>query len=318
MRPELHRRRSNDGEWAVRYRESPDGTIARLASRHFGVVSRKQLLGAGVDPDAIKRRLRSGLLTAVHRGVYVAGHTALAERALEMAAILACGTGAVVSRHTAAYRWQLLPHPAEQRPVDITIAGRHPGRRAGIRVHRVASLDRRDFWIRDSIPITTPARTLLDLAAVGQPAELDRAFAEAQVLRLVDVRGMEDQIARNPGRTGVRALRALVDAGPAPTRNDAEQRLLRLIRDAGLPRPQVNAYVGRYEVDCLWSRHRLVVELDGWATHGHRRAFERDRDRDAALAAAGYTVLRITWRQLTRQPERVVARIAAALAARPA
>jgi very-short-patch-repair endonuclease len=233
-----------------------------------------------------------------------------------MAAVLACGGGAVISHHTAAYRWQLLPYPAQQRPVDITVAGRYPGRRAGIKVHRVVSLDRRDFWVRDAIPITTPARTLLDLAAVASPDELDRAFAEAQVLRLVDARGIEDQLERNPARAGVRALRALIDAPPAPTRSEAERRFLRLIRAAGLPEPRVNARVGRYQVDFLWPEHRLAVEIDGYTYHANHRAFERDRDRDAALAAAGYLVLRVTWRHLTRQPERVAARVAAALAVR--
>ena len=230
--------------------------------------------------------------------------------------MLACGRGAVISHRTAASWWQLLPYPAEQRPVDITVVGRHPGRRAGIAVHRVACLNRRDFWIRDSIPITTPARTLLDLAASVSPDELDRAFAEAQVLRLVNARRLEDQIERNPGRRGLRALRRLIAAGPALTRSEAERRFLRLVRNAGLAEPQANVKLGDYEVDFLWADKRLVVEVDGFAAHHTRRAFERDRDRDASLAAAGYAVVRVTWRQLIDRPQAVVARVAAALAVR--
>jgi very-short-patch-repair endonuclease len=315
MRRELDEGRGGRVECGVSD-ESADRLIARIAARQNGVVSRTQLLAAGVAASSIDRRLRAGRLHPVHRGVYLVGHVAMPDGAPEMAAVLAYGRGAVISHHTATFWWQFLPHPAEQRPIDITVAGRHPGRRSDIRVHRVASLARRDFWIRDSVPITTPARTLLDLAAVASADELDRAFAEAQVLRLVDARGLEDQIARNLGRRGLCALRRLIDDGPGPTRNEAERRLLRLVRDAGLPEPRVNTRIGRYEVDFLWPEHRLAVEIDGFAAHGNRRAFERDRNRDAALAAAGYTVLRITWRQLVGRPEAVVARIAAALAVR--
>jgi len=233
-----------------------------------------------------------------------------------VAAVLACGRGAVISHYTAACWWQLLPYPAQPRPVDINVAGRHSRHRAGIRVHRVTSLDRRDFWVRAAIPITTPARALIDLAAVIPPDELDQALAEAQVRRLVDARGIADQLERNRGRAGTRPLRALIDAGPAPTRSEAERRFLRVIRGAGLPEPRVNARVGRLEVDFLWPDQRLVVEIDGYGSHGNRRAFERDRERDATLAAMGYTVLRVTWRQLVDRPEAVAARLAAALAVR--
>ena len=136
------------------------------------------------------------------------------------------------------------------------------------------------------------------------------------MLRLVDARGLESQIERNPGRRGVRALRRLVDSGPARTRSEAERRLLRLVREARLPKPRLNARVAGLEVDFLWPDQRLIVEVDGYAFHRGRRAFERDRQRDAALAAQGYTVLRVTWRQLVYEPQAVVARIAAALAVR--
>lgn len=290
--------------------------IAQLAGRQRGVVARRQLLALGLESDAIKRRLRAGRLHSVHRGVYLVGHEAAPAGALEMAAVLACGAGAVVSHRSAARLWKLLPYPAASTPGEVTLVERDAGVRSGIRPHRVRTLPRRDVRTVNGIPTTAPARTLLDLAAVVSPDELDRAFAEAQVRRLVNTRALTDQIERNPGRRGLRGLRGLVEAGPAPTRSRAERLFLRLIRDAELPSPQVNSKLGPDEVDFLWAEHRLVVEIDGFGSHGNRRAFERDRVRDAKLAAAGYTVMRVTWRQLVARPEAVAARLAAALAIR--
>jgi very-short-patch-repair endonuclease len=282
------------------------------------VVTRAQLLAAGIGARAIERRLRAGRLHAIHRGIYLVGHRAMAAGAREAAALLACGRGAVVSHQSAANLLHLLPDPAEPRPVDITVAGRQPAPRAGISVHRVKTLDQRDVNRTDGIPTTTPARTLLDLATVVPPYVLERAVAEAQVRGLARRSHLIDQLERNRGRVGTRALRRVVDVegGPALTRSEAERRLLRLVRSAGLPLPRANARLRRYEVDFVWPEQRLVVEVDGYAYHATRRAFERDRARDAALTAAGYTVLRVTWRQLVDSPEAVVARLASALTTR--
>jgi very-short-patch-repair endonuclease len=238
--------------------------------------------------------------------------------ARETAAVLACGPRAFVSHRSAAYLWNLLPYPAKPGPVDVTVAGRKADPRPGLRIYCVKALDRRDVRRLAGIPITTPARTLLDLAAVVSASELERAIAEAQARRLVGRVDLADQVERSPRRRGVRAFRAAVevDGGPAMTRSEAERRLLRLIRAADLPRPHVNARLGKYEVDFLWREQRLVVEVDSFRFHSPRARFERDRERDATLAAAGYTVIRVTWRQLVDTPEAVVARIAAALAAR--
>ena len=313
MRPKINSRRLDTIECAV---GNVDRAIAELATAQRGVVTRLQLLELGMEGGAIKRRVRTGRLHSLHRGVYLVGHAAEPKGAREMAAVLACGGCAVVSHRSAATQWKMLSYPATQAPVDVTLVRAHAATRAGIRIHRARQLDRRDFRILSGLPITTPARTLLDLAAVVAPDELDRAFAKAQVRRLADAHGVEDQLERNPGRAGVRALRALIDAGPALTRSEAERRMLRLVRDAQLPPPWVNARVAGHEVDFLWREERFVVEVDGFAAHRSRRAFERDRRRDAALAASGYTVLRVTWRQLVEAPQAVVARIAAALAVR--
>jgi very-short-patch-repair endonuclease len=318
MRGKRHAHGAAGDECAVIDAESTDRVIAAIAGRQRGVVSRAQLLATGVESGAIERRIRAGRLHPVHRGVYLVGHPVMVQGAREVAALFACGAGAVVSHLSAANLLQLLPYPANPRPVDITVVGRQPARRRGIRVHRVSALDQRDVRRVGRVPATTVARTLLDLAAVLRTSQLERALAEAQVRRLVTERDLEDQLERNPRRPGTRALRRIVnkEGGPAITRSEAERRMLRLVRAAELPAPQVNARLGRYEVDFLWRERRLVVEVDGYASHGTRRAFERDRERDATLAVAGYTVLRVTWRQLIGAPEAVVARLASALAVR--
>jgi very-short-patch-repair endonuclease len=315
MRPKPRGSRPDEREPAVR---NTDRLIAGLAARQRGVVSRAQLVAAGIHTDAIKTRVRSGRLHPVHRGVYLVGHSAPVPGARELAAVFACGPGSVVSHVSAAHLLKLFPYPAKPRPVDVTVAGRERARRAGIEIHCVESLDALDTRTLHGIPITTPARTLLDLATVLHPHLLERAIAEVEVRRLARRGDLTDQIERNPGRPGTRTLRRILglDGGPALTRSEAERRMLRLIRAAELPVPEVNAMVGQLEVDFLWREQRLVVEVDGYAYHSSRRAFERDRERDAALAAAGHTVLRVTWRQLVSESEVVVARLAAALAVR--
>jgi very-short-patch-repair endonuclease len=308
--------RADRRETAIR---NTDRLIAGLASKQRGVVSRAQLIAAGIHTDAIKLRARSGRLHPVHRGVYLVGHSKPMHGAREMAAVLACGPGAVASHVSAAHLLKLLPYPANPRPVDVTVpGGRDPAKRAGIRIHCVELLDRRDTRRVHSIPITTPARTLLDLATVLPPYLLERTIAEAQVRRLATRRDLLDQLRRNRGRRGTRVLRHVLDleGGPAFTRSRAERRLLKLVRAADLPTPETNARLHGYEVDFLWRDQRLVVEFDSFRFHSPRARFERDRARDAALAAAGYTVIRVTWRQLVDTPELVVARIAGALALR--
>jgi very-short-patch-repair endonuclease len=318
MRPRFRNERPANSECGARGAEVADRVIAEIAGRQRGVVSRAQLLAAGLTSGAIKHRLRAGRLHRVHSGVYRAGHNAPIDGAREMAAVLACGAGAVVSHRSAASLWQLLPYPAQERPIDITVAGRDPGTRRGLRVHRVTALDERDVGSVRGVPVTAPARTILDLAAVLSSHELERALAEAQVRRLVRRRDLVDQLERSRGRPGTRMLRRILalEGGPAPTRSDAERRMMRLVRAAELPVPRVNSRLGRYEVDFLWPKQRLVVEVDSFRFHSPRARFERDRARDAALAAAGYTVIRVTWRQLVDAPEAVAARIAAALAVR--
>jgi very-short-patch-repair endonuclease len=219
----------------------------------------------------------------------------------------------VISHRTAGALWRLLPNPKPE--IHVSVPGRDCRRSDGIQVHRIAVLDRSEIRRLGGIPVTAPARTLLDLAADVRGRELERAVAEAEARRLTNRSQLLSLVARVAPRPGVAALRSLLtDARrPALTRSEAEERLLALIRAAELPVPEVNVSVAGQEVDFLWSDRRLVVEVDGFAFHSHRAAFERDRKRDAALAALGYRVIRVTWRQIVASPEAVVARIAGAL-----
>ncbi len=199
----------------------------------------------------------------------------------------------------------------------MTVVGRNCKSREGIRVHRVASLDQPDRGSKNGIPVTSPARSLLDYAASAMPAELERTVTEAYALKLVTEGQIRDAITRAPGRAGVGALRAELrrKGGPRWTRSMAEAKLLALLRQAGLPEPLTNARAAGFEADLLWAEQKLIVEVDGYQFHSHRTAFERDRKRDAAHVLAGYRVIRVTWRQLVDEPLAVVATIARALGA---
>jgi hypothetical protein len=221
-----------------------------------------------------------------------------------MAAVLACGDGALLSHQSAGALWELRPSAGTL--VDVT-APRSRNAERGIRVHRVRTLDPENRTVRDGIPVTAIPRTLLDLAEAISPTQLQRAFEEADRLGLLDVRAIELLRSRSRGRRGLKPLAALLEEhrGPAPmTRSELERRFLNLCREAGLPLPAVNATVAGMEVDMLWPRGKLVVELDGHAFHSTRAAFERDRVRDGALQQTGHRVLRLTDRRLA-EPEAV-------------
>jgi very-short-patch-repair endonuclease len=219
----------------------------------------------------------------------------------------------MLSHLAAGVRWKLLRGSITI--IDITVPARNPRPPAGVRIHRVRRLDPRDVARRDGLPVTAPARTLLDLAEVASLRTLERAFDEAVRIRLVSDSLLRDLLARSPGRRGAKVLRVLLERtdGPAFTRSEAEERLLALIRAARLPSPQLNVRVGPHEVDLLWQEAGLAVEVDGFAYHSTRTAFERDRLRDAELEAIGLRVVRVTWRQIAEEPHALVARLARAL-----
>jgi very-short-patch-repair endonuclease len=230
--------------------------------------------------------------------VYAVGHRSLRREGLWLAAVLACGPGAVLSHRSAAAHWGLLA--SDQAAIDVTAPRSRQGHRT-IRLHRARSLDARDTTSHESVAITTVARTLLDLAATVRPDRLERAFAQALHLRVYDHAQTTDVLARANGHRGATALAAATAREPRLTRSDWEVRLLELIRNARLPEPLVNHALsapdhGHCEVDFYWPKQRLIVETDSWHAHGTKAAYEQDRARDAALQAADYRVVRFTWR----------------------
>jgi very-short-patch-repair endonuclease len=288
-----------------------DRTIARTATSQSGPITRQQLTGAGLTQSAVNRRAAKGALHRVYRGVYLVGHQALAPHARETAALLAAGERAVISHSSAAHLWGFTA--AEDAGIHVTVIGRRRRSRPGLIVHYTSTLDPREVRRLHGLPLTAPARTLFDLAATGY-RDLDRAFGEAHAQRLVTAHEIEHLLERIGPRKGSRALRALLtDNASGFTRSEAERRLRALLHSANLPMPRFNARVAGYEVDALWQQKRLVVEVDGYAYHGHRAQFERDRRRDLALTAAGYRVIRVSWRQLTNEPFALVAVLSAAL-----
>jgi very-short-patch-repair endonuclease len=305
------RTQSRTGESGVDECGVGDGVIGRIAARQRGIVARSQLLDAGLSRDAIGRRLRAGRLHSIHRGVYAVGHAVLVSGARELAAVLACGPGAVVSHASAARLFKLLPHPAQPGPVHVTVVERDCGHVKGITIHRVRSMGPDEVGTLAGIPITSPARTILDLAATDKQT-LEQALAEAHAQRLEPRARLLPLLDRYPRRRGMRTLRALLadDDGARLTRSEAERRFLRLVRRARLPAPETNVRLGAYEVDFLWRDQRLVVEVDGYWFHSSRQAFERDRAKEAELRNRGLRLRRFSWRQVTADPEATIADLA--------
>jgi predicted transcriptional regulator of viral defense system len=288
----------------------PDRVVLALAGRRHGVITTAELADAGLGKDAVTNRVRRGWLRRLHRGVYLVGPLE-APLTRAAAAVAACGTTGVLSHASAAALWGLCPPPTG--PVDI-IAGRAAHSRDGIRVHH-DTLHPADITTHHQIPVTSPARTLLDLATRTTPRELDRAVNEARVLHLVTDLSLDEQFSRYQRHRGTAAVKEATKAEPRLTRSEAERRLLELIRAAGLPPPETNVRIAGYEVDFLWRAQRLIVEVDGYAFHSARSSFERDRRKQADLAAAGLRVATVTWQQLIEETIAVVARLATALAA---
>ncbi len=298
-----------------------DAAIHQIAARQHGVVARSQLIAAGISGNRIEYRLECGVLTSVYRGVYAVRAVA-GPRARELAAVLATGDGCFVSHRAAAAVLELLPPLAADAPVEIsTIRDVRIGGSA-IRIHRVSALGADEVTAREGLPLTSAARTILDLAGVcgGRDGvcggrDLERALATALRRDMVTPGDFEVLLDRYQRRAGRGRLRALLDADgePAFLRSEAERRFHDLVRGAELPRPKTNVVVEGFEVDSLWPDERLIVEVDGRAYHDGDHAFEADRNRDAVLMAAGYRTMRVTWRQIVREPRQLLVKLAQAL-----
>lgn len=306
----------------------------RIAARQHGVVTRRQLLEAGWSSSAIHRRVRSGQLQRLHRGVCLV-HVQPGDWTYEQAAVLRVGDPVVLSHFSAIRVWGLVqrapvesasgprhelavPTGAGSRPIHVTVCP--SDRRCGeeeptIRLHRTRSLPRECRALRHGLPVTSPARTLLDIAAVADRSLVEQVLARAVQDELVT----SDEVRRLPrrfsGRPGAPVIRRIVerDRTPAYMRSRAEAALMTLIEEADLPRPETNVRVAGAEVDCFWRDHALVVEVDGFEFHRSRSTFESDRRRDQRLIGQGIRVLRVTWKQVTLGRLRTAARLAAAL-----
>ena len=277
---------------------------ARLSARQHGVVALFQLLDLGVSYETVRSWEAAGRLHRVHRGVYAVGHGALTQKGRWMAAVLAAGEGAVLSHGSAAALWEL----ATDRGVPHTTTPAACRTRRGLRVHHSA-LPADEVTVRHAIPVTTAARTLLDVAATSSRRELERALRQAEFHRLADREEIDGILGRHPGRRGIAGLRSALGAvRPGEiTRSDFEIAFLAFAERHRLPRPAMNFHAPWGEVDAAWPDRRLAVELDGRAAHDTAGAFVRDRERDRAALVAGWRVVRAT--SLTRALARDMRRL---------
>lgn len=296
-------------------RRSDAAIGAAFASQHH-VMTLAQIERLGLSARAVRHRVTTGRLHRLHRGVYSIGRPTAEGR--WMAAVLASGEGAVLSHRSAAALWGLR---SEARPrIDVTVSGSTGRVRTRIDVHSGAALTADDVTERDGIPCTALARTLIDLAAVVDRRSLERAVDRAEEIQAFDLKAVVEALERLRGRPGTARLASVIEsyAGPVATRSEMEERLLDLVRVAGLPEPEVNAWIPLeqgtgYRPDLLWRGARLIVEVDGRAYHARRSAFRHDRRRDRRLALAGFETRRYDASEIVERGDRVIGEIRAFL-----
>lgn len=292
-------------------RNSSGGSVWQLARRQHGVVARAQLLERGLSQKAIKHRLATGRLHRVFRGIYAIGRPELTQRGRWMGAVLSCGPRAALSHRSAAALWAIgvqgtaRPNPSPGGLIDISVPAEVVRKRPGIHLHR-SSFGAEDTTRRDGIPVTTPARTLIDLAAILGPEQIEAVINDADKLALIDPERLREAVEDHAGLDGVGALGKVLDRRTFQlTDSELERRFLRLVRRAGLPPPRTRQRVNGYRVDFYWPDLGLVVETDGLRYHRTPAQQTRDRERDQAQTAAGLTPLRFTHAQISREERRV-------------
>jgi predicted transcriptional regulator of viral defense system len=296
-----------------------DVRLAALATRQHGVVSADQLRDLGLSLRGVSHRAESDRLHRIHHSIYsLVPLDLLGRDGRFMAAVLACGADAALSHRSAAALHEI--RRTDRANIDVTIPGRSPRKHARLDIHRSTTLAPEDVQITRGIPCTTVARTLLDLAQVITRRQLERALDQAEILELLDLNALTDQIERNRTRPAAKRLQAVLDEhyiGSTPTWSELEELFLAGCRRKDLPMPEVNGWVDpddgdpiALRVDFVWRDHRVIVETDGHRTHSTRQAKEEDSRRDQRLAAAGWIVMRVTWRQLTRNPDEFLDRLA--------
>jgi hypothetical protein len=296
-----------------------DKRIGDLASCQYGLVALWQL--SDLDVELARKRAKVGRLHRVQQGVYSIRHRVIPRNGHLLAAVLACGPGAVLSHRSAAVLHGLLGEAGSR--IHIIAPNRRGRSPRGISAHRDGTLTSKDTAKVDGIPCTRIARTLLDLAATKDRG-LCRAITQAEVERKFDLREVEELLRRNKGRRGVRRLRLAIglhDPREQLTRRELEARFLDLCRRYGLPLPEVNGHLVVNGIsmmpDFIWREAGLIVEADSRRVHGTVAAFEKDRRRDQILAAAGWTVIRCTWRQVLDEPETLSSTVRTLLSRKP-
>lgn len=268
-----------------------------MAGASHGVVRRADLLAAGVTRAEIRARMRRGTLIREYPGVYRVGHRAASVEAQYLAAVWACGEGALLCGLAAAFLLELLPGRSAPR---AEVVARGERRIEGVRVRRSRGLAAGDAFVWRGVPVTTVARTMVDLASLVSLVALARAFHEAGIRYDTTPADVEAVLARRRRTPGVANLRAVIDGVEPVTLSWLERRFRRLLREAGLPLPDMNRPAGGRRIDCRWPDHRLTVELDGYKYHRSRHAWETDRRREREARARGDDFRRFTFGDVSR------------------
>ena len=287
--------------------------MGQIASGQKGLIKRGQLLDLGVSEAGIKRRIRKGQLIREHRGLYRLGHGAPSAGTSYLAAVYACGDGAVLSGRAAAHLLGLINGPAP--PPEVLCLTQRSIR--GAVTHRTRRLDPRDASEFDGIPVTTVPRTLVDLAAVLPEEPLACACHEAGVRFRTSPSKVEAVLARRPTTPGAGTLRRVLRGEVHVTLSKLERRFIELLQQNGLPLPATNRAASGRRVDCRWPDHRLTVELDGYRYHSSRHAWEQDRRREREAHARGDECRRYTWGDVFESPQALLDELAALLPAQP-
>ncbi len=286
-----------------------DAAMATIAGRQYGYVTRKQLVGLEMTRGEIEHRLRIGRLHRVYAGVYAVGAVPTLPVARAAAAVLACGAGAALSHSSALCLWGW--HTPWDVPFEVTAPAQH--RRPGIVLHRSKALTHRDVRRHMGIRVTSPARTVLDVAPGLNDKQLRRVVREARLSPYMRDEALADVVARFPRHPGASRLAPFTTTPDGPTRSEFEDGFLAFCADHGLPRPRTNVRIAGHLVDAVFDAERVIVELDGYKFHGDRETFESDRDRDADTLLAGHVTVRITWKRMQNRPRREAERLLAIL-----
>jgi very-short-patch-repair endonuclease len=291
----------------VMHEDAFDAKIAEIARRQHGVISHRQLRSLGLGRGAITWRLQRGRLHRLFQGVYAVGHLNMSQRGWWMAAALSAGGDAVLSHRSAAGLWLLRPVPSGR--IEVTTPRRLKSRR-GLRFHS-ATLPEDEITTEGGIPVTEPSRTIFDLAAATDRHNVELALRQANHHRLTSRISLPDLLLRYPGYRGTATIKDVLGVkATGRTKSPLEERFLRFLHRARLPRPELNVWLDvgldkLLEIDCVWRAQRVALELDSRQAHETPEAFQDDRRRDRALTVAGWRPVRVTDRQLKTQPKEV-------------